>query len=83
MQIWGIEFGKLSTEVEFENYKEAVFFANQVFSIAEKEFHHPEVTVEYGTVKIDLWSHDVEGITERDIEMAREIEETLSETKWS
>jgi Pterin-4a-carbinolamine dehydratase len=63
LQIWGIEAGELATRVEFEDYKKTVFFANTVFSLAEEEFHHPEVTVEYGAVEIDLWSHEEEGIT--------------------
>ena len=77
LQIWGIEAGKLATRVEFEDYKETVFFANTVFSLAEEEFHHPEVTVEYGAVEIDLWSHEEEGITGKDIDMAEEIEKRL------
>jgi 4a-hydroxytetrahydrobiopterin dehydratase len=77
LQIWGIEAGKLATRVEFEDYKETVFFASTVFSLAEEEFHHPEVTVEYGAVEIDLWSHEEEGITGKDIDMAEEIEKRL------
>ena len=77
LQIWGIEAGKLATRVEFEDYKETVFFANTVFSLAEEEFHHPEVTVEYGAIEIDLWSHEQEGITGKDIDMAEEIEKRL------
>ncbi|NMJ77003.1 4a-hydroxytetrahydrobiopterin dehydratase [Nanohaloarchaea archaeon] len=77
LQIWGIEAGKLATRVEFEDYKETVFFANTVFSLAEEEFHHPEVIVEYGAVEIDLWSHEQEGITGKDIDMAEEIEKRL------
>jgi len=77
LQIWGIEAGKLATRVEFEDYKETVFSANTVFSLAEEEFHHPEVTVEYGAIEIDLWSHEEEGITGKDIDMAEEIERRL------
>ena len=77
LQIWGIEAGKLATRVEFEDYKETVFFANTVFSLAEEEFHHPEVAVEYGAIEIDLWSHEQEGITGKDIDMAEEIERRL------
>jgi 4a-hydroxytetrahydrobiopterin dehydratase len=77
LQIWGIEAGKLATRVEFEDYKETVFFANTVFSLAGEEFHHPEVTVEYGAIEIDLWSHEEEGITGKDIDMAEEIEKRL------
>ena len=82
-QIWSQSGDKLVTRVEFDNYKESVFFANTVFSLAESHFHHPEVKVEYGAVEIDLWSHDAEGITEKDFELAEEIEQRLGEIKWS
>jgi len=83
LQIWSLSGDKLVTRVEFDNYKESAFFANTVFTMAEAYFHHPEVKVEYGAVEIDLWSHDAEGITERDFELAEEIEEKLGEIKWS
>lgn len=83
LSIWGVEMDRLVTKVEFDDYKEAVFFANTVFSIAEARFHHPEVKVEYGAVSIDLWSHEAEGITQDDIDMAAEIEEKVSDIKWS
>ena len=83
LAIWGVEQDRLVTKVEFDDYKEAVFFANTVFSIAEARFHHPTVKVEYGSVSIDLRSHEAEGITQDDIEMAEEIEEKVSEIKWS
>jgi 4a-hydroxytetrahydrobiopterin dehydratase len=83
LQIWSHSDGKLVTRVEFDNYKESTFFAQTVFSLAEAHFHHPEVKVEYGAVEIDLWSHDVEGITKRDFELAEEIEQKLGEIDWS
>jgi 4a-hydroxytetrahydrobiopterin dehydratase len=82
-QIWSRKENKLVTRVEFDNYKESVFFANTVFTLAEAQFHHPKVSVEYGAVEIDLWSHDAEGITERDFQLAEQIEQKLGETKWS
>ncbi len=83
LSIWGVEQDRLVTKVEFDDYKEAVFFANTVFSIAEARFHHPEVKVEYGAVSIDLWSHEAEGITQNDVEMAKEIEEKVGSIKWN
>lgn len=82
LSIWGLERGKLATRAEFDDYREAVFFANSVFSIAEEHFHHPEVKVEYGAVEIDLWSHEEEGIAEKDIEVAKRIEEKLGKINW-
>jgi 4a-hydroxytetrahydrobiopterin dehydratase len=82
LDIWGIDIYKLVTRVEFDNYMEAVFFANAVFSIAQEEFHHPEVKVEYGAVEIDLWDHEAEGITEKDLEMAERIEKKVKNIEW-
>ena len=82
LKIWSIQADKLVTRIEFEDYREACFFANTVFSLAEKEFHHPEVKVEYGAVEIDLWSHDVEGLTEKDFRLAEEIEDAVSDIDW-
>ncbi len=86
LEIWGIEAldqEKLVCKVEFDNYRDAVFFANGVFSLAEEQFHHPEVKVEYGAVSIDLYTHDVGGLTEKDFELAEKIEEKVRETDWS
>lgn len=82
LRIWSIQADKLLTRIEFENYREACFFANTVFSLAEREFHHPEVKVEYGAVEIDLWSHDAEGLTEKDFELAEKIEEAAGDIDW-
>ena len=77
LSMWGLENGKLASRVEFESYSECVEFANKVFSIAEEENHHPEIMVEYGAVEIDLWSHEENTITEKDLEVAELIEEGL------
>jgi len=84
--IWGVESldqDRLVCRVEFDNYRDAVFFASGVFSLAEKQFHHPEVKVEYGAVSIDLYTHDAEGLTEKDFELAEKIEELVGDTDWS
>lgn len=83
LDIWGVHDRKLATEIEFGNYKETVFFANSVYSLAEEHFHHPKVTVDYDTVVIDLWTHEVEGLTEKDFELAEAIEEKLTSMSWS
>jgi 4a-hydroxytetrahydrobiopterin dehydratase len=82
LQIWSFYSDKLTTRVEFDNYRDAVFFANSVFSIAEEEFHHPEVKVEYGAVEIDLWSHEEDGVTEKDLKMAERIEQKVGNIDW-
>lgn len=77
LSMWGLENSRLASRVEFESYSECVEFANEVFSIAEEVNHHPEIMVEYGAVEIDLWSHEENTITEKDLNMAETIEESL------
>lgn len=79
LTMWGLENGKLASRVEFESYSECVEFANEVFSIAEEENHHPEIMVEYGAVEIDLWSHEENTITGKDLKVAELIESALRE----
>lgn len=75
-QIWGFQFGKLATRVEFENYEDAVFFANQVFNLAEDRSHRPEVKVTDDAVEIDIWTPDI-GVTESDFQLADDVEKKL------
>ena len=77
MRIWGLEDGKLATRVEFQNYSDCVSFANGVFSLAEEKNDQPKVVVEHGAVEIDLWSHEENSITEKELGMAEEIENEL------
>ncbi|MEA4943384.1 MAG: 4a-hydroxytetrahydrobiopterin dehydratase [Propionicimonas sp.] len=48
-------------------------FVNRVGAAAEARQHHPDLTLTYPEVTISLSSHDVGGLTSRDIELAREI----------
>jgi 4a-hydroxytetrahydrobiopterin dehydratase len=82
LQIWSRSGEKLVTRVEFDDYKQSAFFANMVFKLAESHFHHPEVKVEYGAVEIDLWSHEEDGVTEKDFELAEEIERKVGNIDW-
>ena len=65
---------KLVCAFAFSNYEESLEFTNAVARLAEKEDHHPEIILDYGKVTISLISHDVQKITERDIELANQID---------
>ena len=66
--------GKLVCEFLFSNYRKCVAFVCQVAMLAEKKNHHPEIILDYGKVTISLISHDVQKITERDLELANQID---------
>jgi pterin-4a-carbinolamine dehydratase len=78
LDIWGVKFEKLATRVEFDDYRNAVEFANKVFSLVEDSQASPEVKVTVDAVEIDAWTPDV-GITDEDVKIAGEIEQELRE----
>ena len=75
MSLWAKDNqGKLSKTFSFKNYRQSFGFVSQIVLLAEKKNHHPTITLEYGSVTIALISHDVNEITERDIDLAKQID---------
>ncbi len=63
--------------LEFDDFIQAFSFMSAVAIIAEKMDHHPEWSNVYNKVDILLTTHDVDGLSERDVKLAREIEKLL------
>jgi 4a-hydroxytetrahydrobiopterin dehydratase len=70
---WEIKDGKLYIEFKFPSFVSAFGFMAQVAIIAEKANHHPEWSNVYNKVKIYLTTHDVNGISKLDFELAQKI----------
>lgn len=60
----------LEKEYTFPNFKEALSFTNKIAAIAEQEGHHPDIHLSYGKVKIVLWTHKINGLSENDFILA-------------
>ncbi len=59
----------------FEDFVAAMGFVIEVAQLAEEVGHHPDIDIRYNRVVLALTTHDVGGVTERDVRLAREIEE--------
>lgn len=70
---------KIRREVKFTNFREAMAFVNRVAEIAEAEGHHPDISIFYSRVVIELWTHAAGGLTENDFIVAAKIEKIISE----
>ena len=77
---WAVVDGKLHRELTFKNFSEAFAFMTRVALAAEKLDHHPDWSNSWNKVVIDLVSHDKDGITERDHDLANAINNALGET---
>ncbi|MBK5931661.1 4a-hydroxytetrahydrobiopterin dehydratase [Halochromatium salexigens] len=71
---WTIEGGKLHKTFQFRNFSEAFGFMTRAALEAESMDHHPEWFNVYKTVRVDLATHDVGGLTELDFELATRME---------
>ncbi|MEM9398809.1 MAG: 4a-hydroxytetrahydrobiopterin dehydratase [Verrucomicrobiota bacterium] len=71
---WSLNHEKLHKDFFFENFVEAFSFMTAVALEAEKMNHHPEWTNVWATVKVSLSTHDADGITEPDIELAQKMD---------
>ena len=66
--------GHLYKEYLFKDFMGPMVFANKVAELAEKEAHHPDLKVAWGTCAIEIWTHKINGLTESDFILAAKIE---------
>ncbi|MDN5686973.1 MAG: 4a-hydroxytetrahydrobiopterin dehydratase [Brachybacterium sp.] len=65
----------LAARYRTKDFASALALVDQIGAAAEEANHHPDLTLAYGSVGVTLTSHDVGGITQRDLAMARRISE--------
>ena len=70
---WAVVAGKLHREFKFGNFVEAFGWMASVAITAEKQDHHPEWFNVWNKVIVDLTTHDAGGISERDFQLAAEM----------
>ena len=71
---WKITDGSLFKEFEFVNFVKAIEFINKIAEIAEGQEHHPVITNSYNYLRIELKTHDVNGISDKDFKLAKTID---------
>lgn len=64
----------LEKSFTFKDFKEALDFTNKVGAIAEEEGHHPDIHIGWGKVRIVLWTHKINGLSESDFILAAKID---------
>jgi 4a-hydroxytetrahydrobiopterin dehydratase len=67
----------------FKNFREALGFTQVVGEIAEKEGHHPEITLAWGRVGIRIWTHKIDGLSESDFVLAAKADQAFNERSGS
>ena len=64
----------LEKEDLFQDFKEALDFTVKIGALSEAEGHHPDIYLAWGKVKITLWTHKIDGLSESDFILAAKID---------
>jgi len=74
---WYYENGWIRRKIKTSGWKATLMVVNTVGHLAEKAWHHPDLTVSYAFVIVKLVTHSAKGITDKDFLLAKKIEEVL------
>lgn len=69
----------LTRDFEFKNFREALDFTNQVGEMSEEQGHHPEIYLTWGKVKLKVYTHAIDGLSESDFIWAAKAEKIFRE----
>ena len=72
---WHREDEEIVRTFEFDSYLDGIGFASGAGGVAEDAWHHPEMTITWGEVEVRFTTHDVGGITEKDLDLAERFNE--------
>ena len=74
---WHLENGWIRRKYKTSGWKSTLMVVNTVGHLAEAGFHHPDLTVSYAFVIVKLMNHAAKGITDKDFDLAKKIEEVV------
>ena len=63
----------LTRTYTFADFASALAWVNRVGAIAESEQHHPDIYLAWGSVRVDIWTHKIDGLSESDFILAAKI----------
>ena len=74
---WSYEDGWIRRKYRTSSWKGTLMVINAVGHLAEAAWHHPDITASYAWVEVRLMNHAAKGVTDKDFELARKIEDVV------
>jgi len=71
----------IAREFAFNDFKQALGFVNRIGKTAEGMNHHPSIQLDWGKAKVSIWTHKINGLGEKDFELARKISEEFKKKR--
>ncbi|MCB9678549.1 MAG: 4a-hydroxytetrahydrobiopterin dehydratase [Alphaproteobacteria bacterium] len=68
----------LTKTFPFPDFAQALAFVNRVGAVAEDEGHHPDILLRWGSARVDIWTHKIDGLTYSDFVLAAKCDDVRS-----
>jgi len=75
---WILKDEAIGKQYTWPSFPDAIKFVNQVADLAEHADHHPDILINYRRVTLTLSTHSEGGITQKDFDLAAQIEKAQS-----
>lgn len=70
---WSQQGQEISRTFELKSFPAALAFVSAVGHLAERADHHPDILIQYRKVTLTLSTHSAGGLTQKDLDLAGEI----------
>jgi 4a-hydroxytetrahydrobiopterin dehydratase len=67
----------LAKTYEFPDFLQALAAVNRIGRLAEEQGHHPDLHLAWGRVRVEIWTHKIDGLTESDFILAAKTDELV------
>ena len=74
---WSFKDGKISKKFNTLNWRTTLMVTSMISYLCEVAWHHPSLVIEFNTVTVNLWTHEISGISKRDFEVAKKIDKEI------
>src|SRR5579883_590444 len=74
---WSFKDGCICRTYRTHGWKGTLMAINAIGHLAEAAWHHPDISASYAALEVRLQSHEAGGITDKDFELARKIEDVI------
>jgi 4a-hydroxytetrahydrobiopterin dehydratase len=74
---WEREGEEIHKVFEFDDFKGAIDFVNEVARLADRYDHHPDIDIRWNKVRLSLSTHSEGGLTPWEFDLANDIEQTI------
>lgn len=72
---WSFSANALHKKYTFQSFRLGIQFVDQIADAAESAGHHPDITINYNVVSIDLSTHSEGGVTQKDLDLASKLDQ--------